>query len=62
VTNTQAKNAVIFSNKVKRIEENFLGTGWWFIETISGNYWYHRASVKILPSSSTWNPNPKESE
>ena len=35
-------------------DEDFLGSGWSFIESVSGNYWYHRASGKKLMSSSTW--------
>jgi hypothetical protein len=54
MTPKQLEEAQVMGRKIISREENFLGTGWWFITAIGGNYWYHRPSGKIVSASSTW--------
>lgn len=54
MTAAQLRDAEVSGRKVLSKEEDFLGTHWWFVTAIGGNFWYHRPSGKILASSSAW--------
>jgi hypothetical protein len=54
MTAAQLRDAEVSGRKVLSKEENFLGTHWWFVTAIGGNYWYFRRTGHILLASSTW--------